>query len=228
MNEILELLADRIERGKIHRAFPHPPELAGEDGAAELCQRALAASLTPATILEGGLMVGMRRIGERYEAGTAFIPELILSGKAMAAAMEFLRPHFGSGGTAPRGTVIIGTVAGDVHDIGKNVVRMVLEGDGFQAVDLGVDVTTDKFLAALDEHPGATLAMSALLTTTMPAMGGSIATIRERSPGTRIYIGGAPVTPEFSERVGADGTFPDPHSFVRFLGEGEGGIGRGG
>jgi len=113
--------------------------------------------------------------------------------------------------------VIVGTVAGDVHDIGKNVVRMVLEGAGWQVVDLGVDVTSDLFLAALDEHPGSLLGMSALLTTTMTNMAASRQEIGDRFPDTKVFIGGAPVTQEFCDSIGATGYFADPTEFARHL-----------
>lgn len=214
MRDVLALLADRIERGKVNREFPHPAELKGEDGAAELCVQAIEAGIAPDEIISQGLVRGMRKIGEEYEAGRAFIPELILAGKAMPAALAHLGAENTASGAGKAGTVVLGTVAGDVHDIGKNVVKMVLTGEGFAVVDLGVDVETESFVAALLAHPGATLAMSALLTTTMPAMARSIEQIRGRVPGTGIYVGGAPVTPEFSERIGADGTFPEPLKLV--------------
>ena len=193
MSDILERLALCVERGKVDRDANYPPEMKGEDGAAELCRAALDEGIPPDTVLREGLVVGMRRIGNAFGAGRAFIPQILIAAKAMNAAMESLTPCFEAGEIEHRGTVVIGTVAGDMHDIGKNIVRMVLEGDGFKAVDLGVDATTEKFVAALDENPGAIVGMSALLTTTMVHMEPTISAIREAHPGTRVYVGGAPV-----------------------------------
>jgi 5-methyltetrahydrofolate--homocysteine methyltransferase len=135
----------------------------------------------------------------------------------MKAAMAHLKPAFESGEAQHRGTVVLGTVAGDLHDIGKNVVGMVLEGDGWDVVDLGVDVGTAAFVEAVGERPGCVLAMSSLLTTTMMGMQDVIGEVRDLRPDTAVYVGGAPVTPEFAERIGADGYFPEPHSFARHL-----------
>ncbi len=217
MSELLERLALCVERGKVDRDAGYPPDMKGEDGASEICRRALDEGVPPDHVLRQGLVVGMRRIGDAFGAGRAFIPQILIAAKAMNAAMVHLKPCFEAGEIEHRGTVIIGTVAGDLHDIGKNIVRMVLVGDGWKAVDLGVDATVERFVAALDEHPGAIVGMSALLTTTMVHMEGAIREIRAAHPDTRVYIGGAPVTNEFAERIGADGYFPDPHGFARHL-----------
>jgi 5-methyltetrahydrofolate--homocysteine methyltransferase len=159
----------------------------------------------------------MTRIGDRFSAGEIYIPDLLLAARAMNAAMDHIRPFFQTGELKPRGTLILGTVAGDLHDIGKNIVRMVLEGGGWRVVDLGVDVGTEKFLHALEEDPGSVVGMSALLTTTMLNMGRSVEEIKTRDPGIPIFIGGAPVTEEFRAKIGADGYFPDPNGLVKHL-----------
>lgn len=217
MDDLLIRLSHCIERGKADKLSPYPPEMKGMDGAAELTEQALGASLSAAEILKESLMTGMNRIGEKYAAGQAFIPELLMAARAMNAAMEKLKPHFDSGELRHRGRVILGTVAGDLHEIGKNVVRMVLEGDGWKVIDLGVDVTTQKFIAILNDHPGSIVGMSALLTTTMINMQNSVREIKRLYPETQIYVGGAPLTQEFSRKIGADGYFPDPHSFAKHL-----------
>ena len=135
----------------------------------------------------------------------------------MNAAMEHLKPFFESGEAKHKGTVIIGTVAGDLHDIGKKIVGMVLKGDGWKVIDLGVDVTVDKFLAALNENPGAVVGISALLTTTMKNMELSVKRIEEEFLDTRVFVGGAPLSSEYSEKIGANGYFADPHSFAKYL-----------
>jgi len=219
MTEILNNLALCIERGKEDRNSPYPPDMKDQDGAREYTKKALEAGLSADRILKEGLMPGMNAIGEKFSQGTAYIPELLISSKAMYSAMDILKPYFESGEVEHRGTVILGTVAGDLHDIGKNIVRMVLEGDGWKVLDLGVDTTTEKFKKALQENPGAILGMSALLTTTMTNMGKSVEEIKADDPAQKIFIGGAPVTEEFCKKIGADGYYSDPHNFVRFLRE---------
>jgi 5-methyltetrahydrofolate--homocysteine methyltransferase len=217
MDDLLKRVALCIEKGKANKDAPYPPDMKGEDGASELTQQALEQSISPNDILQKALMVGMHNIGEKFSRGEAFIPELLISAKAMNAAMEHLKPYFESGEATHRGTVVIGTVSGDLHDIGKNIVRMVLEGAGWQVVDLGVDVSTEKFVGAVAEDPARIVGLSALLTTTMVHMEDTVKQIKQKHPQTQVYIGGAPVSHEFNDKIGADGYFPDPHSFVKHL-----------
>ncbi len=217
MSELLERLASCVEKGKVARDATYPPDMQGQDGASELCRQALDSGMPADEVLKGGLVVGMRRIGDAFGAGKAFIPQILIAAKAMNAAMAHLKPRFASGEVTHRGTVILGTVAGDLHDIGKNIVRMVLEGDGWNTVDLGVDVGPEQFVAALDDAPDGIVAMGALLTTTMANMKATVDAIRERGRQTRVFVGGAPVTEEFAVKIGADGYYPDPHSFARSL-----------
>lgn len=217
LSDTLEQIARCIEAGKADLNSPYPPELEGQDGAAELTQRALAAGGSPEEILNLGLIVGMTRIGDRFSDCQVYIPDLLLAARAMNAAMDHIRPFFKSGEIEPRGTIILGTVAGDLHDIGKNIVRMVLEGGGWQVVDLGVDVDTEKFLHALEENPESAVGMSALLTTTMFNMSQSVSEIKKQDPKVRVFVGGAPVTEEFRAKIGADGYFPEPNSLMKHL-----------
>ncbi len=217
MEKLLKRLAVCIERGKVDADSPYPPELKGEDGAVELTRKALDGGCPPQEVLRGGLMAGMNVVGAQFEEGEAFIPDLLIAARAMTAAMELLKPHFDSGAIEYRGMVILGTVAGDLHDIGKNIVRMVLEGDGWEVTDLGVDVDTEQFLEELTGNPGSVVGLSALLTTTMVNMEKTTAAIRERFPGTRVFVGGAPLSEEFSTKIGADGFFPDPQKFAKHL-----------
>lgn len=217
--DLIRKLAECVERGKSHRDAAHPPELRGQDGAAEHCLHALEAGIPPDRLLREGLVTGMQRVGDRFARGEAFIPEILIAARAMHAAMTHLEPLFESGAVTRRGTVVLGTVAGDVHDIGKNIVRMVLEGDGWKVVDLGVDVTADRFVAATQGEPVDAVGLSALLTTTMPQMATVVEGVAIASPDTRVFVGGAPVTPEFSEQIGSAGWFPDPFSFSRHLTE---------
>lgn len=216
MAEFVEQLANCVERGKVNKDAPYPPDLKGKDGADEMAKQALEQGLNPETILHGCIL-GMDRIGAKFSENKAFVPELLMSAKAMTAAMEHLKPYFQSGEVKRKGTFVIGTVAGDLHDIGKNLVAMVAEGGGFEVIDLGNDVSTDKFLSAIAEYPDCVVGISALLTTTMVNMEGTIKAIKEKYPQTLVIIGGAPVTLEFAEKIGADGYSADPQGAVAFL-----------
>ncbi len=217
MNEILEKLASAIERGKVNLTSPYPPDLKGEVGADELTKQALEEGIAPNSILNDSLMIGMGKIGDKFESGKAFIPDMLIAAKAMNAAMAHLKPYFESGEVELKGDFIIGTVAGDLHDIGKNIVRMVLTGSGWNVIDLGSDVKSDKFVETLKEYPKAMVGMSALLTTTMMQMEVITKAIKDVSPDTKVFVGGAPLSKEFSNKIGADGYFPDPNKFSKFL-----------
>jgi len=140
-----------------------------------------------------------------------------MSAKAMNSAMAHLKPFFQSGETKRKGKFIVGTVSGDLHDIGKNLVAMMIEGGGWEVIDLGVDVGTEKFMKALDENPGAVIGLSALLTTTMENMKKTVTAIKEKDAGAKILIGGAPVTQEYCDKIGADFYSPDPQGAVNYL-----------
>ncbi|HSO66904.1 MAG TPA: corrinoid protein [Desulfatirhabdiaceae bacterium] len=172
----------------------------------ELTQKAVASGMTPRDILEKGLLAGMDIVGKRFKSFEMFIPEVLRSAKSMHAAMEILRPLLIASGVKTAGTIVIGTVQGDLHDIGKNLVSMMFEGAGFSVVDLGVDVKPQAFVDAVSEHRASVLGLSAMLTTTMPKMVETIAGIQ--SAGLRntvkIMVGGAPVTSDFAESIGAD------------------------
>ena len=217
MSELLKELAYCIERGKATKESPYPPDLKEKDGASEITQQLLENGTPPDDILKLGLMVGMGNIGDKFGRGEAYIPELLIAAKTMNASMDHLKPFFEKGDIQRMGTMILGTVTGDLHDIGKNLVRMVLEGDGWKVVDLGTDVGADKFLKALDENPEANICMSALLTTTMINMESITKDIKSRYPDTKVFIGGAPVTQSFNDSIGSDGYFPDPHSLTNHL-----------
>jgi methanogenic corrinoid protein MtbC1 len=219
MIDLLTKLSDCIEKGKSEKESPYPPKLKGSDGAKELTEIAIRKAIPPDVILREGLISGMNRIGEKFGRGEAFIPDLLMSARAMHLALEVLKPYFNSGEILHRGTIILGTVAGDLHEIGKNLVRMVVEGNGWKVIDLGVDASVESFLQTLQQNPGAILGMSALLTTTMSTMADSVRQIKALHPETLIYVGGAPVTQQFCDHIGADGYFPDPHSFVLHLDE---------
>ena len=160
----------------------------------------------PSLVLNEGLVAGMRIVGIDFRDGILFVPEVLLAANAMKAGMAILRPLLAETGAQPIGKVVIGTVKGDIHDIGKNLVGMMLEGAGFEVFDLGINTDVEQFLAALDEHKPDILGMSALLTTTMPYMKVVIDTLIEKSLREEciIIVGGAPLNEEFSEAIGAD------------------------
>jgi methanogenic corrinoid protein MtbC1 len=217
MEQLLTDLSIAIERGKENLASPYPPDLKGKAGAYEYTLQLLEENCPPDTILKQGMMPGMDRIGKKFAEGTVYIPEILIAAKAMKAAMTLLKPYFDNGEVLRKGKVIIGTVAGDLHDIGKNIVRMVLEGDGWEVFDLGVDVTKEQFLSSLNDHPKSIICMSALLTTTMMEMEKTVNIIKQKSPQTKIFVGGAPLTSNFADKIEADGYFPDPHTLTKHL-----------
>jgi len=217
MSELLEQLAYCIERGKINAKSPYPPDLKGQDGADELARRAIESGVPPKDVLSNGLMVGMGKVGVKFRDKKIFVPDVLMAAKSMSAAMEHLKPFFKSAEVKHRGTIVLGTVQGDLHDIGKKLVAMVMEGAGWELVDLGTDVPPEKFLKAVEERPTAVVGMSALLTTTMVNMEQAVKVIKEKFPTTKIIVGGAPLTQEFADKIGADAYSPDPQGAVELL-----------
>ena len=189
----------------------------GEVGKAkELTEKLLAQQVVPEYILHKGLLAGMDVVGQRFKAYEMYIPEVLLSARAMHAAMEVLQPQLVETGAGTIGSIVAGTVAGDLHDIGKNLVLMMMEGSGFQVIDLGTDVTPERFVQAVRDHQPDLLGMSALLTTTMPHMGDTIKALEEAGVRDRVkvIVGGAPLTQEFAEDIGADAYAPDATTAV--------------
>lgn len=181
------------------------------DNVEELIKKELDAGTDPAIVLKDGLIKGMDIIGKKYEAGDLFLPEMLAAAMTMKAGVEYLKPHLVGDSAESAGKVVIGTVEGDIHDIGKNLVAMMLEGAGFQVVDLGIDVPTEDIVKAVKEHKPQILGLSALLTNTMPAIKTTIDALKEAGlrDQVRIMIGGAPVTQEFADQVGSDGYASD-------------------
>lgn len=178
-----------------------------EDRVPKLVQKGLDEGLDPKDILDNGLIVGMNEVGARFKRGEMFVPEVLMSAKSMQAGLSVLRPELVASGAQLIGTIVMGTVKGDLHDIGKNLVAMMCEGAGFEVIDLGFNVEPEKFIQAIKEHQPNIVGMSALLTTTMRAMGHTINAIEEAGlrDQVKIMVGGAPVDAEFAERIGADG-----------------------
>ncbi len=175
--------------------------------AREVTEQALADKVDPLTLVNQYMAPAMKEVGRRFEACDYFVPELLLSARAMKAALELLRPILAARGDEPVGRVVIGTVKGDLHDIGKNLVAAMLEGGGFEVIDLGVNVTAEKFIATVKERKANVVSMSALLTTTMLAMRGTIEALQQAGlrDHVKVLIGGAPITKKFADEIGADG-----------------------
>ena len=186
------------------------------NGAKALAEAALAEDVAPATIVNEGLIAAMGVVGERFGRGEIYVPEMLLSARAMTTALAILEPLMSKSDVGSRGTVVIGTVKGDVHDIGKNIVAIMLKGSGFTVHDLGVDVPAERFVEAIKEHQPDVVGLSALLTTTMPGMRSVMdalvaAGVRDE---VKVLVGGAPVTEEFALSIGADGYGKDAPAAV--------------
>jgi 5-methyltetrahydrofolate--homocysteine methyltransferase len=180
-------------------------------------QAALDAGIAPGDILNKGCIAAMGEVGQLFEEGEMFVPEMLIAARAMQAGMNVLKPHLAEDEIISAGKVVIGTVAGDLHDIGKNLVGMMMEGAGFEIVDLGTDVSADAFVGAVKAHNPDLIGMSALLTTTMPSMKATIEGLTEAGlrEQVKVLIGGAPVTQTFADEIGADGFAPDASSATR-------------
>jgi len=186
------------------------------DAAKEKVEKALADGENPAAVLEA-MVSAMGEVGRLFEEGEYFVPEMLIAARAMKTGMEILKPELVDADIKPAGTVIAGTVKGDLHDIGKNLVCMMLEGAGFQVIDLGSDVSPEAFVNAVKEHHPDFLAMSALLTTTMPNMQNTIEALEAAGVrnDVKVLIGGAPITDSYAEKIGADGYAPDASRAVK-------------
>ncbi len=203
MADILQEMASNLYKGEA-------------EVVAGLVQKALDQDMIPEEILANGLIAGMDEVGKDFKAGDLFVPEVLIAARAMHAGMDILRPLLAEGDTYSAGKYVIGTVQGDLHDIGKNLVKMMLEGAGFETIDLGTDVSAEAFVAAVREHQPEVVGMSALLTTTMTNMKATIEALEEAGlrDAVRIMVGGAPVTAAFAQEIGADAYAPDAATAV--------------
>ena len=219
METLLAKLAEAVENGKVDKNSPYPPQMKGQDGADELAKEAIDTRVDPTSILTEALVPAMDRVGQKFSENKIFVPQMLMSAKAMGAAMNHLKPFFQSGDVKTKGTFIIGTVKGDLHDIGKNLVAMMVEGGGWTIVDLGVDVNEDTFNQTISDNPSAVVGLSALLTTTMANMEEIVKKIKEVHPDTKVLVGGAPLNDDFRAKIGADFYSPDPRGAVEYLKE---------
>ena len=201
--EVLQKISEELQKGN----FEELPKLV---------QEALDAKIAPSKILNEGLVAGMSVVGDRFERDEIFLPEVLISAKAMQAGMTVLRPKLIEAGVKLAGKIIMGTVKGDLHDIGKNLVVMLLEGAGYQVINLGTDVPTERFVEAAKTNKPDILGLSALLTTTMPKMKEVVESLQEAGirDTVKVVVGGAPVTEQFAKEIGADGYAPDASTAV--------------
>lgn len=203
MSNVLEEIQKDLYSGKL-------------DGVKKGVKKALEEGMSAQEVLAKGLLAGMDKVGKDFKAGDLFIPEVLMCAKAMHGGLDILKPLLVGFGTSLLGKVVIGTVAGDLHDIGKNLVRMMLEGAGFEIIDLGVSVSPEKFVEAVRANGAKLMGMSALLTTTMPSMKLTIEGLKKAGirENVKVLVGGAPVTASFAESIGADAYAPDAASAV--------------
>jgi len=197
----LKALADAIIRGD-------------RNAAVEITEAALDEGSAAETVLNEGLIAGMDVVGDRFKKNEIYIPEVLIAARAMRSAMEILEPELAAAGVEPIGRFLIGTVQGDLHDIGKNLVAMMLKGAGFDVVDLGVDITPEVFVERAKATGVQLIGMSALLTTTMPAIEKTVKALRDAGVSAKVMIGGAPVTQGYADKIGADGYAADAASAV--------------
>jgi 5-methyltetrahydrofolate--homocysteine methyltransferase len=203
MADILQKIASNLYEGE-------------DEVVAELVQKALDQGMAPNEVLQGGLIAGMDEVGRDFKAGDLFVPEVLIAARAMHAGMNVLRPLLAEGDAPSAGKYVIGTVKGDLHDIGKNLVKMMLEGAGFETIDLGTDVEPQAFVKAVREYKPKLIGMSALLTTTMVQMKATVEALQEAGvrDSVKIMVGGAPVTETYARDIGADAYAPDAASAV--------------
>ena len=185
-----------------------------QNAALEITKSAIQQGTKAKEILDEGLIAGMNTIGERFKNNEVYIPEVLIAARAMKSALQILEPELVKAGVEPVGSFVVGTVQGDLHDIGKNLVAMMLKGAGFNVIDLGVDVAPDEFVAQAKKANVQLVGLSALLTTTMPSMEKTIKALKEAGLSAKVMIGGAPVTQNYADKIGADGYSPDAASAV--------------
>ena len=203
-NELLDHLYDHVLNGEVNEA-------------ATAAAEGLRLGLEPMDMVYGTMIPALEEVGDLFETAEYFLPEMLTAAKAMQAAMDVLRPHLIQASSADIGTVVIGTVAGDIHDIGKNLCSVMLEAVGFKIIDLGINVPSATFVSAVREHNPHLVGMSAFLTTTIPQIESTMTALKEAGlrDSVKVMVGGAPVTPEYAAGVGADGYAPDASSAAR-------------
>ena len=199
--EILDQISEFVQQGNM-------------DEVAKLTKAAIEQQISPQDIIDKGLILGMGIIGEKFKNNEVFVPEMLIAARAMNKALEILEPEMIHADIKSVGTLVIGTVKGDLHDIGKNLLGIMFKGAGFKVIDLGVDVSAEKFIETAKEHKADFIGISALLTTTMTNMEEAIKKLKSENLSTKVLVGGAPLTEKFAKEIGADGYAPDAASAV--------------
>jgi len=220
--ELIQLLKENIIQGRRDKNDEGIVDgMVGMPGAKELTEAAIRAGIAPKTIIMDGLTAGMNVVGEKYETKEYFIPDMLASAEATATAMEILEPHLAESGITSKGKIILATVKGDLHDIGKNIVALLLKGAGYEVIDLGNDVPTERIVSAVGEGSPQFLGLSALLTTTMRMMGETIASLEQAGlrDKVKVLVGGAAVSQDFADEIGADAYGTDGFHAVRLVEE---------
>lgn len=214
---IIDEIKENVVRGHLDANSKYPPDLKDKPGVKDLIQKALDDQIDVSKLLREGLIAGMELVGEKFSNGEYFVPDMLLSAQAMKSGMQLLEPLLKGEDTKKTGIVIIGTVKGDMHDIGKNLVKMMLEGGGFQVIDLGINTPPEKFIEKAKEYPHAIIGMSALLTTTMENMRVSIKALRDNRLQNKVIIGGAATSQKFADEIKADGFTRDAAQSVQLV-----------
>jgi 5-methyltetrahydrofolate--homocysteine methyltransferase len=218
--ELLEKIAFNVVQGRLEAADEgFDPGLHGQPGVTELMEEALTQGLEPKEILMGPLTTSMELVGEKFERNEYLIPDMLASAECVGLAMDMLAPHLIKAGVKTKGKFVIATVAGDLHDIGKNIVAIMLKGAGYEVVDLGTDVATDRIVAAVKEHQAPFVGLSALLTTTMRVMGEVVQKLKDEGmrQQVKVLIGGAPTSTEFAQQIEADAYCKDAFQAIDVL-----------
>ena len=212
----LKAIADNLIKGRADVNSTMPPEMKGQPGVKELVRAAVDEGVDVEKILNEGLIAGMDVVGVRFKNNEFYVPEVLIAARAMHAGMGVIQPLLAKAGVKPIGNIAIGTVKGDLHDIGKNLVSMMFKGAGFQVNDLGIDISPERFVEAVEKEGAQLVGMSALLTTTMPSMKTVIEALEKAGLRNKVkmIIGGAPVTQSYADEIGADGYAPDASTGV--------------
>lgn len=218
MNLIDEIKVN-VVRGHIDSNAKYPPDLSGKPGVSELVQKALTENISPSQILNDALIAAMEIVGAKFSAGEYFVPDMLLSAQAVKTGMKILEPLLVGEESKKAGTVILGTVKGDMHDIGKNLVKMMLESGGFDVIDLGINTPPEKFVESAKRYPDAVIGMSALLSTTMINMKVSIDALRSAGLTNKVIIGGAATSKKYADEIKADGYSKDAVQSVQVVKE---------
>ncbi len=214
---LIEEIKENVIRGHIDSSSKYPPDLAGKPGVKDLVQKSIEEMIPAVKILNESLIAGMEIVGRKFSDGEYFVPDMLLSAQAMKSGMQIIEPLLKGEDSKKIGTIILGTVKGDMHDIGKNLVRMMLEGGGFEVIDLGINTPPEKFIEAAKKYPEAIIGMSALLTTTMENMRISIEALRANGLNNKVIIGGAAASQKFADEIHADGFTRDAAQSVQLV-----------